>query len=133
MTNERQSDHARTIAQWVVIGGSLLVLLGMTGFLLFDYIVAGHEPPDIVVKPIQTEVKKGDGGYSIPIQVSNRGDLIVENVWVQVSTTSEKSEPEVAQFEIDYLPGGKTVRQIIIFRDDPSTAALKHRVSYRTP
>lgn len=133
MTNEQQADQARTIAQWVVIGGSLLVLLGMTGFLVVDYFVAGHEPPRVFVKPLQAEVKKGDEGYSIPIQVSNRGDLIVENVWVQVSTTVSKSEPEVAQFEIDFLPAGKTVRQIIIFREDPSKVTFKHLVSYRTP
>jgi len=136
---EKRSDKGnseqkgRTTAEWVTLGVSALIVLALAGLVVFQTITQGTRPPEIEVKPLTEEVKQIGENYYLPIEVSNRGELAVEAVEVEVELRVEGKEPETIGFTVPFLAGLETDTQTVVLSDDPREGELSHTVSFHEP
>ncbi len=105
--------------EWICFGVSAVLLAGVIGYLLYDALTAGKNPPRIVfqLEPAQER----DGQYVVHVWAENRGDETAEGVNVEVLVTTGGKE-ERAGFVIDYLPRHGTRDGFVTFATNPERA-----------
>ena len=117
--------------EWTVFGVSLVLILGVTGLLLWQHVTGSNHPPAIVIhagEPVETA-----GGFAVPIDVRNDGDLTAEDVLVE-ATLVWPGGMERGEAVLTLIPYRSARRAWIVFSRDPRTAALQTRVlGYREP
>ena len=123
----------RTRAEWVTLAISVAIVLALAGLLTFNYISRGTEPPALVAEPKLEEVRQAEAGYYLPIDITNNGDLLAQNVQVALTFTPEEGEPEEVQFEVQFLNGRETASRTVVLRADPSGTELSSNFSFDTP
>ena len=128
-----KSSKERTAAEWVTFGVSLLMLLALVGLVIFLALTKGNRPSTIKIEPVLTEVRQADSVYYLPVNVTNDGDNAVGDVEVQLSLSSEGSEPETIAFTVLFLAGGETQQEIVVFTNDPSKGELSQVVGFSVP
>jgi uncharacterized protein (TIGR02588 family) len=123
----------RTTAEWVTLGVSLVVLLGLVGLVVFVSLTRGDKPSTIKIEPVLNEVRQSEDAYYLPINITNDGDMAVGDVEVELSLASEGSEPETIAFTVLFLAGGETSQEIVAFSTDPSKGELSQVVGFHEP
>jgi uncharacterized protein (TIGR02588 family) len=123
----------RTTAEWVTLGVSLVVLLGLVGLVVFVSLTRGDKPSTIKIEPVLNEVRQSEDAYYLPINITNDGDMAVGDVEVELSLASEGSEPETIAFTVLFLAGGETSQEIVAFSNDPSKGELSQVVGFHEP
>lgn len=117
--------------EWLVFGGSIVLVGCLLAYLAYAGVSGGDAPPDLVVElgaPMQQTQH-----FSIPILVTNQGDIPAEDVVVQV-TLDGSAKQEQAEFSVAYLPSGGSGAGWATFTSDPSSGTLVTRVvGYTTP
>lgn len=131
MTKTRKETSAapKSIAEWISLTVSLVILLGFVGAIIWLWI---HQPTG----PAQFSVLRGvarneTGLFHLPVTVSNTGGLAVGQVRVEGKLNNQGQE-EVAVTTIDFLPVRAQEEVVLIFRNEPSNAVVQV-VSYRRP
>lgn len=119
--------------EWAVFGVGLALVLFTLGYLAYDAVTLGDEPPSIEVRtgaPLQRP-----HNFIVPITVINHGDQTAEGVRVEVVLETNGEEKERAEFEIAFLPRRGTREGWVTFQTDPRTAGqVKARVlGYEKP
>jgi uncharacterized protein (TIGR02588 family) len=123
----------RTTAEWVTLGASILIILGLIGFITYEFFFSSTRPPLIEVNPRIEEVRQEGEAYYLPVEVSNRGDTIAEDIEVELTLTPEEGEPEAAQISLSFLSGGESADMITVFKSDPTTGRLEHVIAFGVP
>jgi uncharacterized protein (TIGR02588 family) len=130
---DKDKKGKRTTAEWVTLGVSLVVLLGLVGLVLFVSLTRGDRPSTIKVEPMLSEVRQSEDAYYLPVNITNDGDMAVGDVEVELSLASEGSEPETIAFTVLFLAGGETSQEIVVFSKDPSKGELSQVVGFHEP
>jgi uncharacterized protein (TIGR02588 family) len=107
------------VAEWTSLGVSLAIVLTMVGLVSYLHVVGPTHPPVIEVRPRLDAVRRVDGQYYVPVEITNRGDRTAQDVRVQVSLGSQPGCGEAATLAVDTLAGGATAHATVIFTEDP--------------
>ena len=129
--NTRQQSPARKLAEWVTMGISMLLILGLAGYLVFQ----GFQPaPPYIpaeVRALMQQVRQDGERYILPVEVANRGNRTLRDLKVEVTYLGPEGK-ETQDFLIDYL--GERSQQNLFFYFDRHPAELQvetQPVSYR--
>jgi uncharacterized protein (TIGR02588 family) len=128
-----QEKEERTTAEWVSLFISVAIVLALVGGLVYQVFAGGNRPPTIEVKPLMEEVRHEGDSYYLSLDVTNNGDRTAENVEVMLSLDTGEGDPETMQFQIQFLDGGETENQTVIFQNDPGKGELTHTASFHVP
>ena len=132
--NSSQLLTKRSTAEWVTLGGSVAILLGIFGLITFLHFQGDEKAAIIDVISNVDEVRFEGDLYYLTVEVTNRGDLTVEDVVVEAELDTGSGTPITADFTITFLAGGERVQGTFVFEEDPRQGELTlHAVSYKDP
>ena len=135
--DERPDDadgSQRSLAQWITVGLSTLIVLSLVGLLLYQAVAGGSQPPAIEVKFQHESLRQAGALYYLPVEVTNQGDQTAQDVRVRLSYMSDQGQPELAEVMTDFLAGGATDHHTVALSREPSGANLKvDSVTFREP
>ncbi|MGA7729682.1 MAG: TIGR02588 family protein [Chloroflexia bacterium] len=134
----RHADQAgekkgRSAAEWTTLIASVAVVLALAGLVVFDYFTRGTQPPVIEVTPIMEEVRIEGDSFYLPVEIANRGAVTAEAVAIELTLKGSDGSEETAGFMVDFLAGGETHHQTVVFGTDPRQGELEHVASFSTP
>ena len=112
--------------EWVAAGVSLLIVLGVLGFLLYDAVRASSSPPRIVVV-VDSIAPAGPGGYLVSFTATNYGAQTASGVPVRGELRSDTGVVESAEVTVSYVPSQSSRSGGLIFQHDPRRHALQVR------
>ncbi|MDQ5823874.1 MAG: hypothetical protein M3441_06620 [Chloroflexota bacterium] len=130
---DRGERQERTTAEWVSLLVSVAIVLALVGGLVYQVFARGNRPPIIEVKPLMEEVRQEGDSYYLSLDITNNGDRTAENVEVMLSLDTGEGDPETMQFQVQFLDGGETENQTVIFRNNPAEGELTHTASFHVP
>jgi uncharacterized protein (TIGR02588 family) len=126
------SQVAKHPLEWIVFAVSLIVVAGTVGYLAWDAVQGGSSPAMLAVETGKPEPR--GGAWAVPVIVHNRGHETAEGVKVEVTLETPGAEPEVADFEVAFVPRQSQREGWVTFRRDPSRGRLSGRaVGYERP
>ena len=128
-----EEKEERTTAEWVSLFISVAIVLALVGGLVYQIFAGGHRPPTIEIKPLMEEVRQEGDSYYLSLDITNNGDRTAENVEVMLSLDTGGGDPETMQFQVQFLDGGETENQTVIFRNNPAEGELTHTASFHVP
>jgi uncharacterized protein (TIGR02588 family) len=126
-------DRGRTVAEWVTLGVSIVILLVLVGLVMLQWLTQGTTPPEIRVEPGLERVRQVGDLYYLPIRVTNRGEDAVEVVEVETELLVEGEEPETVGFTVQFLAGRESDEFTVVLSNDPRQGELSHTVSFHEP
>jgi uncharacterized protein (TIGR02588 family) len=101
----------------------------LVGILTVDQLRGPGREPRLTATVRQEEVRQEGEAYYLPVEVTNRGDLAARDVRVLVTLGAPLGaggagggEAEVAELQLDFVPGGGRVGGTAVFRQDPRRA-----------
>lgn len=106
--------------EWLVFGVSALLLLSVLGYLIYDAVRLGSEPPAIEIT--LGNARPSGEQFMIPVRVYNAGDRAAEGVLVEVALMRGDEELEAAEFEAAFVPRNSTSNGWVVFTIDPTMA-----------
>jgi uncharacterized protein (TIGR02588 family) len=131
--NAAGKKKSRTIAEGVVLTVSLLIMLGLIGYITYHHFTHDQRPPTVAIKPKFSLVRNADHVFYPPISVQNKGSDAISNLWLHISLTSYQTEVEYVEMTIDYLPSDDEQEKIAVFQNDPRKSTLSYQASFGTP
>lgn len=123
----------KNIAEGVVLGVSLFIVLGLIGYISYHHWTHSQRPPAVAIKPFPSWVRKADNVFYLPVFIQNKSNNALANLWVQISLSSPQSQVESVEMIIDYLPADDEQRRIVMFQNDPRKGTLSYRASFDIP
>lgn len=132
--NDGQDSRStsRSVAEWTTLGISLAVLIGVVCLVTYLYFDGDHRPPAITVDARLSELRSDVGGFYLPVDVVNTGDVTAVDVVIQAELDMGTGTPFTTEFTVTFLAGGEQVRGTFIFGDDPTQGKLEVRaISYK--
>jgi uncharacterized protein (TIGR02588 family) len=127
MTRSSLSKHAEQMRphriEWFTGILSSLLVLAITGWMLFEATTSSDRPPELSARVIATEAVSP--GWHVMIQVENTGDQAAADVKVKATLRSEDTQLEEAELTFDYVAAGSTSRGTMIFVNNPSAGLLE--------
>ena len=121
----------KTRLEWTVFGISVLLIVGVVAVLVQQQFTAGHAPPSIAIAT--GEAIRTSGGFAVPVEVQNRGDVTAAEVRIE-ATLTWPGGTEVGGTTVAFIPYRSHRRAWIAFSRDPRDGEIKVRVlGYREP
>ena len=134
--NEEQPSEpqqaARAVAEWVVLGVSVFIVLGVLGLLVYDLILGSDAPPFIEVMPLMGELRIEGNQFYLPVSVENTGGRTAEDVTVHFVLVADGMD-ESSSFTFRFMAPGERTRAVVVFNNDPSEWQLEYTVSFLRP
>jgi uncharacterized protein (TIGR02588 family) len=106
--------------EWVCFGISLVLVIGLLGYLLYTAVTTGKSPAHIELQ-LGPPQERG-GKFFINVVAENRGEQTAEGVYVEVVLKANGKE-ERGMFVIDRLPRQGKRQGIVTFETDPRLAS----------
>jgi uncharacterized protein (TIGR02588 family) len=129
-----ESDRGRGVAEWVTLGVSLAILLGIFGGVSYLYLQGEEQPARIETEANLEDLRFEGDVFYLPVEVVNSGDQTVEEVVVQAELDTGSGPPVSAEITVTFLAGGERAKGTFIFGSDPRQGTLTvQAVSYREP
>ncbi|MGZ8711160.1 MAG: hypothetical protein ACXW28_13145 [Thermoanaerobaculia bacterium] len=119
--------------EWTVFGVSA-VIIAMTVALLAGSAVRSKErgAPDLRIET-GAPIRSSDG-HTVPVVVSNRGDVTAEQARVEIALVADGEEVEKAELTIAFVPQKSRRAGAVVFRRDPRCCVITARtVAYEEP
>lgn len=124
----------RTMAEWVTLAVSALIVLGMLGVLVYDLIAGSNRPPVIAVVPDFDATYQEEGKYYLPLTVVNEGGRTAADVTVHFVLPREgEASSESSTFTIRFLAPGERAEAVAIFNAQPHPERLQYSSNYLHP
>ncbi len=122
----------KNILEWIVFAVSLILVMGVIGYLSYDAATLGNNPPDIQVRLGASEQRTKR--FVIPVTVKNAGDETAEGVRVEVKLKLDGADAETGELEFPFVPRGGQREGFVAFNSDPNAGRLETRVlGYEKP
>ena len=118
--------------EWVVLGVSVAVVIGIVGFLIVDGITDEGQPPAPRVTLMLEAAYEAPGAWIVPATVTNDGDRAAEQLVLRATATVDGAEEE-NEVTVDYLPPGTDVDVSFGFSAEPEGEVTVETVSFRLP
>ena len=118
--------------EWVVLGVSAAVVIGLVGFLIVDGITDEGRPPAPRVTLIAEAAYVAPGAWILPATVTNDGDRAAEQLVLRATAMVDGVEEE-NEVTVDYLPPGTDVQVSFGFSAEPEGEVTVETVSFRLP
>lgn len=118
--------------EWVVLGVSAAVVIGLVGFLIVDGITDEGRPPAPRVTLMAEAAYVAPGAWILPATVTNDGDRAAEQLVLRATATVDGVEEE-NEVTVDYLPPGTDVQVSFGFSAEPEGEVTVETVSFRLP
>jgi uncharacterized protein (TIGR02588 family) len=124
--SEAEISKAASPWEWVIAGAGALAILSLIGFFIYQGIASEKTPVDVVIQP--QPVIPVQGGYLVPLQLTNRGANTAEGLEIEGELTDQAGTPvETSETSIDYLPPYSTTEGGLFFTEDPRQYNLQIR------
>lgn len=131
---QKQGSRSTSAAEWVTLGISATIVLGLLALTTHFYVVASTDPVMVEVEPRPAEVYQAGERYYLPVTVHNRGGETGEEVRVRVTLTGATGRQETADLMVQFLAGGSMTRAVVVFASDPREGQIEAGVvSYLEP
>lgn len=118
--------------EWLVLGLSAAVVVGIVGFLVVDGLTDQARPPMPSVE-LQTDAAYETAGtWIVPATVTNEGDDAAEALVLRATATVDGSEEE-SDVSVDHLPPGTDVDIAFGFSGEPDGDIDVTTVGFRLP
>jgi uncharacterized protein (TIGR02588 family) len=127
-----QRSGPRRLAEWVSLGISMALILGLAGSLLYEALQPHPPYVPAEVKPLIAEIREESDRYILPIQVANHGERTLRDLTVEVEYLSPDGKTETRDITIDYL-GERSEQKVYTYFDrHPRDLHVRARpISYR--
>ena len=123
------APQPRTLAEWVSLAASLLLLAGVVGVIVWLWVAEPEGPPRFAVE--RGAVRQEAGLFHLTVAVTNVGGAAASQVRVEGRLGGAGQEERPAT-TIDFLPVRAREEAVLVFRGDPAGAAVEV-VSYQLP
>ena len=120
--------EGRTAAEWGSLAVSLAILCAVLALVIHEHATRGQEPPAFEVRFELDKTREASGGYFLPVEVRNSGDVTAEDARLEVTLTPAQGPPETADAELRFLAGGEAQRVTVVFQTDPRRGRLVGRI-----
>jgi len=128
-----EERQGRSLAEWVTFGIATMILLIITGLVIYDWLTAPSLPPTISIQRTG-DIRRSNGQYYVPFTVENVGGDTVEAVQALAELTLDGEVVEEGEQQIDFLSGGEQHHGAFVFTHDPAQGDLTLRIgSYKLP
>ncbi len=133
-SGENGQQRGRSFAERVTLGTSVAIIAAIVVVISVLYLHGGEEPPRIVTAPQLEQLRHDESGFYLPVTVTNTGDHTIENLVVQAELDIGDGDPQTAEFSLNFIDGGETLRGTFVFAEDPTSGDLSiGAVSYTEP
>ena len=127
--NQRRT--APTGAEWTIFAVAAVLIAGVAGVLLYDWLTSSTDPPIFEVRVTKTE--QIDDLHHVEAEVKNVGGEAAAEVTVSASLDIDGDVTELDE-SVDFLSAHEDTTVTFIFEDDPADGELTVDVtSYREP
>jgi uncharacterized protein (TIGR02588 family) len=127
-----RAGAGRKLAEWVTLGTSALLVLGVAGYLAY-HATRQHEPHIAVdVRPLLDQVRHKEGQYILPVECRNLGDRTLQDFRGEVTYRGSDGSTERREFRIDYL-GERATQTVYVYseRDPKGLEVRAQPLDYR--
>lgn len=118
----------RSLAEWVTLTVSTLLLLAIVGLVLYDWQLSKNLPPAFRVE-ITEATRLNEGRYYVPFTLKNTGGQIARTVQVVAELHLPNNSDETGQQEFDFLSGNERKKGEFVFEHNPQSGDLVVRVA----
>lgn len=127
MNNADIEKKERDIAEITVSIVSLIIVISLIVYMVFDRFTSGNQPPLIEIKPQLKAVKMKNNHYYMPVEIVNSGDKTAQDLWILVNANEE-----TVVSNINFLPGNGIKKQTLIFNRNPQNTKITSTASFNT-
>lgn len=120
----RHPSRGRLLAEWVSLGISLVLILGVAGYLLYEALNQKTRLVVAEVTPRLEQTRHERSLYVVPIEVRNPGTHTLRNLKIEVTYTGSDGKEESRELEIDYLGEKSTQTLYVHLEEEPRAARL---------
>lgn len=117
-----EGEPSPPLSEWIAAAFGLLLLLGCTGFLLYDALTGDHQPPSPAVRI--TGIEAQDGRFLVRLRVVNQSRETASGLRIEGELRRGPEVVERSAMDLDYLPGRSSREGGLFFREDPRTLQL---------
>ena len=123
----KRASTRRKAAERITMAGSVLVVLAVASFLLYE--IAGPDSPyvPVSIRPRLDQVEPGDLRWLLPVEVENRGRRTLQGFKAEVVYEAPGGERGRREIEIDFLGEGSAQRHYVSFDRDPRELRIEAR------
>jgi uncharacterized protein (TIGR02588 family) len=133
LSEQIEDRPPRSLAEWITFSISLLILTGVVGLVVYQWITQKHEPAVLSVMR-KNEVQRSPGQFYVPFSVTNTGGETAELVQVIAELRINGKVEEAGEQQIDFLSSGETQEGAFVFSRNPRDGEVVVRVaSYKLP
>ena len=115
----------RKVAEWVTLGISVALILGLAGYLVYQALQP--QPPYVPAEAqvLMNRVIEKEGKYILPIEIINHGRLTLRDLTVEVEYRSPDGKTETHELTIDYLGEQSRQKAYVYFDEHPRGLQVK--------
>lgn len=111
------------IAEWVAAALGLILTVAMLGYFVREAVTDQEGPPLLVVS--RGAATPTDGGFVVPVIVSNRGDATAADVEILGALERGGQVIEERRLSFSYVPAGGEARGGLLFQANPTDGRLE--------
>ena len=130
-TEQRPAE--RTRAEWITLAVSILIVLSVTGYIVYDLVAGSNVDPTIEVIPHYEEMRAEQGAFYLPITVVNHGGRTAEDVSIQFLLQGTEGRSQSTSLTFRFLAPGERSEAVLIFDDNPEEGRLLFTSNYVRP
>lgn len=123
-----KQQQARSLAEWVTLFISTLLLLTIVALVLYDWQLSKNLPPAFQVE-ITEATRLTEGRYYVPFTLKNTGGRIARTVQVVAELHTADGIDETGEQEFDFLSGSERKKGGFVFEHNPQSGDLIVRVA----
>jgi uncharacterized protein (TIGR02588 family) len=118
--------------EWGALAISVMVVVGVVGFLLLDGLRDEGDPPEPVAQLHLDEAYETDHGWILPVTLTNDGDVAAESLVMRATATVAGDEEE-SETAVAYLPAGTDVDVSFGFSAEAEGEVTVQVISFTLP
>lgn len=130
---EQNLPEQKNLLEWIVFGISLLFIVSLLGYLVYQSILYKPSSPDLVIT--YEHDPSPNSPFRFHVVIANEGFETAEEVHMELVQIKDGEEVEKATMTIPFSPQQSQREGWVIFTKDPTSAdSLYARViSYKKP
>jgi uncharacterized protein (TIGR02588 family) len=115
------------LAEWVSLVVSVLLIVGLAGYLLYEALQSNEPLVPVEVQPSFNQVTEANGRFILPVNIANRGQQTLRSLKIEVDYRSLDSTTATIETLLDYLGERSEQTAYFYFEEDPRKLDVKVR------